>query len=72
MQNLQLKRSPSKAEWGEKLRVDPFSAFAARQPNRRPRSLEDDLTTEPDADTYPDSSQTDDQRRRMGSQGSVA
>jgi len=57
--------------------VDPLSAFAARQPNRRPQNLEDDLDprptkTESDTDTRPYSSQTDNQRRRMGGQGTVA
>jgi len=57
--------------------VDPFSAFAAGQPNRRLQDLEDDLNSRPasvesDADTFPGSSKTDNQRRRMGSQGSVA
>jgi len=42
-----------------------------------PQDLEDDLDPRPtaansDAGTYPDSGQTDDQRRRMGSQGPVA
>jgi len=59
------------------VQVDPFSVFAAGQPNRRPQDLEDDLNSRPastdsDADTSPNSSQTDDQCRRMGSQGSAA
>ena len=74
----ELTARPSRRGWGRKLQADRSIFGICRTVTEpRPQELEDDLdprptTTNPGAVTGPDPGQTNDQRGRMGSQGSVA